>query len=295
MTDIVVVGSLNVDLTVRVPHLPVPGATVLGTGLTKSAGGKGLNQAVAASRLGRRVSMIGRVGDDEAADFLGATLHQEGISQTHVLATASPSGLALITVADDGENSIVVASGANAALTPADLTTAWKALDMASVVLVQCEVPLETVHAALAMSPGRVVLNTAPVLVGLDLSLLQPGDVLVANAGEADELDSLGAVTQAVDRGALVVVTEGVEGATMHTTSGTFHASPPHVDVVDTTGAGDSLCGALADALARGLPSDAALTWAVAAASVSVQRFGAQAGLPTAGEVVGLLDAGGSS
>lgn len=295
MTEIVVVGSLNVDLTIQVPHLPDPGATVLGTGLTRSPGGKGLNQAVAASRLGRQVAMIGRVGSDEEAAFLAAALHDEGIDARHVVATTGPTGLALITVAEDGENSIVVAPGANGTLSPADLATVWKTLDRADVLLVQCEVPLETVHAALAMSRGRVVLNTAPVLVGLDLSLLQPGDVVVANAGEADELNAMGAVTKAIDRGASIVVTGGEAGATMRTASGTFHASPPRVEVVDTTGAGDSFCGALADALARSLPSEAALTWAVGAASISVQRFGAQAGLPTAGQLTELLDTGGFS
>jgi ribokinase len=186
--EVAVVGSLNLDLVVRVPRLPGPGETVSGDDVFRNPGGKGANQAVAAARLGRRVAMVGRVGDDEAGRDLLGSLEAAAVDTSQVRVVAGvPSGTALITVSEDGENQIVVRPGASARLTPDDVAAAGPALRTAAVTLLQLEVPLETVAAAARAATGTVVLNPAPVRA-LPQVLLAEVDVLVPNRVELAQL-----------------------------------------------------------------------------------------------------------
>ena len=185
---IAVVGSLNLDLVVRVPRLPGPGETVSGDDVFRNPGGKGANQAVAAARLGRGVAMVGCVGDDEAGRELLASLEADGVDRSRVrVVDGVPSGTAFITVGEDGENQIVVSPGANARVTPDDVAAAGPVLAAAAVTLLQLEVPLEAVAAAARSARGTVVLNPAPVRA-LPADLLSEVDVLVPNRVELAQL-----------------------------------------------------------------------------------------------------------
>ncbi len=289
---IVVVGSLNRDVTADVPRLPRPGETILGTSHRWDNGGKGANQAVAAARLGQRVAMVGRVGDDDAGRQLVASLEREGVDASGVgRDPAAATGLALITVVPGGENTIVVSLGANAHVRPADLDAA--PLADADVVLLQLEIPISAVGAAAAAATGTVVLNPAPAAV-LPPELLDAVDVLVPNRGELAtlaggeeevDLDALAAQAAGLDGSGAVVVTLGADGALVVTGDDAEHVPSPRVDAVDATAAGDAFCGALADALARGESLVAAARWAVAAGAAAATRPGAQSSLPTPGEV----------
>src|SRR4029453_2357882 len=194
-----VVGSLNLDLVVRVARLPGAGETGLGEDVFRNPGGKGANQAVAAARLGRRVAMVGRVGDDDAGRQLLASLEADAVDTAQVQALPGvPSGTALITVSEDGENQIVVSPGANGRLGPGDVAAARAALKAAAVTLLQLEVPLETVAAAARAAAGTVVLTPAPVQPLPD-ELLDQVDVLVPNRVELGQLAG-GAAPEAVEQ-----------------------------------------------------------------------------------------------
>jgi ribokinase len=290
---IVVVGSVNLDLVVRVPRLPGPGETVSGGDVFRNPGGKGANQAVAAARLGRGVAMVGRVGDDQAGRELLASLRADGVDTAHVrVADGAPSGTAFITVRDDGENQIVVSPGANARLAPEDVGAAGAALRAAAVTLVQLEVPLAAVTAAVRAAGGRVVLNPAPVRT-LPAELLGEVDVLVPNRVELAQLAGApvpGTVEEAaVLAGRLparaVVVTLGADGALVVEQGRASHVPAVPVRPVDTTAAGDAFCGGLADALAAGADLQDAARWAVRVAAAACTRPGAQASLPIPDEV----------
>ncbi|MEN8171491.1 MAG: ribokinase, partial [Chloroflexota bacterium] len=194
MTEIVVVGSLNMDLVVRAPHLPIPGETVLGQNFQTIPGGKGANQAVGAARLGAHVTMIGRVGNDTFGKTLSANLASEGIDTTHVLRDSNaPSGIAIITLDEAGQNCIVVASGANHKLTSKDVKTAFSQIDEVDVVVLQLESPLDCVEAAAKLGRERgakIVLNPAPAQPLPD-RLLALVDVLVPNESETSLLTDL--------------------------------------------------------------------------------------------------------
>lgn len=292
--EIAVVGSANVDLVVPVDRLPGAGQTVLGGDHLRIAGGKGANQAVAAARLGRRVAMIARVGDDDHGRQLLASLDGSGIDISHVtVTTEAPSGIALITVDLHGENTIAVSPGANARLSVADVRAAAGLLRTAAVTLVQLEIDLATVAAAIESAMGIVVLNPAPAAV-LPASLLAGVDVLVPNRSElgllagVDQPTTIAEAVAAARRlpgGVAVVVTLGSEGALVVTDIDVEHLPALAVDAVDATGAGDAFCGALADGLARGSPLEAAAAWAVRVAGVSTTRWGAQPGMPTRHDV----------
>jgi len=246
--DVVVVGSLNQDVTVRVPHIPAPGETVLGGDATIGGGGKGANQAVAAARLGRRVSMIGRVGDDEGGEILRAALDADQVDTRHLTPTPdTPNGVALISVGSDGDNAIVVSPGANARLTRDDVEAAADVLAGADVTLLQLEIPLAAVHAAAALSGGIVVLNPAPApSEPLPTTLLEAIDVLVPNQSELATLAGhdgpVDATSAAVLAAALpcrsVVVTLGAQGALVVADGEVEHIAAPTVAPVDTTAAG---------------------------------------------------------
>jgi ribokinase len=292
--DLAVVGSANVDLVVPVEALPAPGQTVLGADHLRAFGGKGANQAVAAARLGRSVAMIGRVGDDDDGRRLLASLTDAGVDVAHVLRSPGvPTGIALITVDRTGENTIAVSPGANARVSEQDVAAAADVLRAAAVTLVQLEVPLGAVAAAVGSAGGRVVLNPAPA-VPLPNDLLAGVDVLVPNRGElgqlagVDEPRTVAEAVAAVRRlpGELaVVVTLGAEGALVVDGDVVEHVHAIDVRAVDATGAGDAFCGGLADALCRGLGLVDATRWAAKVAALATTRWGAQPALPSRAEV----------
>ncbi len=302
--EVAVVGSANLDLVVEVETIPVAGETVLGGDLRLIPGGKGANQAVAAARLGRRVAMIGRVGDDDAGRRLRSAIDSAGVDTASLLtAGGAPSGTALIAVGADGDNAIVVSPGANGRLSSADVEGAAGVLAAADVVLLQLEVPLEAVSTAVRRAGGTVVLNPAPAPVSmLSLDLLDGVDVIVPNqtelatmAGHAG-LSPIGDVDPetavALARGlpvAAAVVTLGAAGAIVVTPTDATHVPAPAVMPVDTTAAGDAFCGALADALVGGADLVAATEWAVRVGAAATLRQGAQPSLPTPAEVESLL------
>jgi ribokinase len=293
---VAVVGSLNLDLVVRVARLPGPGETVGGEDVFRNPGGKGANQAVAAARLGRRVAMVGCVGDDAAGRELLGSLAGAGVDTARVRVVGGvPSGTAFITVGGDGENQIVVSPGANARLTAGDVAGARPALAAAAVTLLQLEVPLEAVAAAATASGGRVVLNPAPVR-DLPPDLLAEVDVLVPNRVELAQLAGAqvpGTVEDAAElAGRLpagaVVVTLGADGALVVEDGRALHVPALPVRPVDTTAAGDAFCGGLADALAGGAGLPEAARRAVRVAAAACLRPGAQASLPTPADLEAL-------
>lgn len=284
---IVVVGSCNVDFVVPVATLPAPGETVLGRDHLRAPGGKGANQAVAAARLGSPVSFVGCVGSDELAATIRAALADSGVDLTWLHEVEdTPSGIALITVADGGENTIAVSPGANAHLSPSHLDA--DLLASSDVVLVQLEVPLDTVDAAVRTAGGTVLLNPAPARE-LPAALLAEVDVLIPNrselgvlagAPEPTTIDEAAALAKSLVGPSAVVVTLGADGALVVADDEVTHVPAVPVDAVDATGAGDAFCGALADALARGSSLVEAAEWAVRVAGISTTQRGAQAGMP---------------
>jgi ribokinase len=290
--DVVVIGSINHDLTVVTSRLPRPGETVLGTHHYSGGGGKGANQAVAAARMGARVAMVGRIGDDEHGRALHAALSHEGIDVTHVGVDRDTStGLAVITIDEDAENTIVVSPGANDRLRPDHLDR--ELLANATIVLAQLEIPLETVTAAARLTQKRFILNPAPARP-LPSGLLDHVDVLVPNRSELGVLGGVSEPATAEEAvaaagnlrpNACTVVTLGAAGALI-VEGGRSHLVPAHpVDPVDPTGAGDAFCGALAHSLSQGQDLDAAVATAVVAGALATTRPGAQTAMPTAGEV----------
>lgn len=294
MKNIVVVGSSNTDMVVRVPRIPRPGETLLGGDFAMAAGGKGANQAVAAARAGGRVTFVARVGDDLFGREAREGLARDGIDTRFVLTTpGAPSGIALITVDERGENSISVASGANALLSVADVEGAAEAFGAADVVLLQLESPLATVEAAVHEARRRglpVILDPAPARE-LDDTLLSEVSVLTPNEHEAAMLAGIEAESEADMREAAarirargprtVVITLGKRG--VYASSEGCEGLVPafKVEALDTTAAGDVFNGALAVALAEKLPLPDALRFAQAAAAISVTRPGAQPSAPT--------------
>jgi ribokinase len=290
---IVVIGSSNTDLTVVVERLPVPGETVMGEKLMRAGGGKGANQAVAAARAGADVAFVGKVGDDEFGRATLENLRREHINTQYVgIEEQSPSGVALIMVDKKGENSIAVAPGANSRLSPADVKAAEGAIRQAGLVLLQLEIPLETVEAAVATARGAgvpVLLNPAPAPPPGSLAgLLRGMDYLTPNMGEAARL--LGApagespesmARRLVQAGVRTVfLTVGADGVYICAGDECMRVSVPRVRVVDTVGAGDCFTGALSVALAEGMPLRTAASFAACAAALSVQAEGAQPSLP---------------
>ena len=291
--NVVVLGSANLDIVVPVPHHPATGETVLGGHHDRIPGGKGANQAVAAARLGARVAMVGRVGSDDAGRTLRTALQEAGVDCRYLAVDGlAPSGLALIGVDRSGDNTIIVSPGANGRVGPDDVVAAASLLASAAVTLVQLEVPAMAVEAAVAASGGTVVLNPAPASL-LSSALLERVDVLVPNrielaqlAGSA-EAGGLAAVEE-MARGLpvpTVVVTLGADGALLVAGGDAVVLPAPPVEAVDTTGAGDAFCGAIAEALARGVAIDEAAARAVHAGSLATTRRGAQPSLPTGAQV----------
>lgn len=294
---IVVVGSLNMDLVVRSPRHPLPGETLLGSDFNTFPGGKGANQAVAAARAGGIVNMVGRVGTDEFGGLLLQNLALAGVNSAHVLRDEeAASGVALITVADDGQNTIVVAPGANGRVSPADVQAAYPAFEEAAVLMLQLEVPLPAVQRAIDEARRRqvrVILNPSPAQA-LEPALLRKVDYLVPNRSEValltGEEDVEAGARALLEMGVgCVIVTLGDEGVVVWDDSGST-AIPAHaVKPVDTTAAGDAFAGAFAVALSHGRSTVEAARWGNAAGAVAVTRAGAQPSLPSRAEIEALL------
>jgi ribokinase len=280
---VVVVGSVNVDLVVSVDALPAAGETVAGGRFARWGGGKGANQAVAAARLAAEVSFVGAVGDDDfGADALRA-LQDEGVDVSAVARLEGvPTGVALIVVDAAGENQIAVASGANAELSAAGLD-----LRGDGVVLLGHEIPdapLVTAAEAAARAGWRVILNPAPARE-IARGVIAAHPILTPNASEAAQLTGAGDPAEAARRlrertGAPVLVTLGAEGALLLDGEEPERFPAPAVEVVDTTGAGDTVNGALAAELAAGRPLRDAVAFALAAAALSTRAEGARGGMP---------------
>ncbi len=294
MSELVVIGSSNTDMIVQVPRIPRPGETILGGTFQTAAGGKGANQAVAAARAGGDVSLLACVGDDVFGREALAGFATEGIDCEHVVVDATaPSGVAQIFVAADGENSIGVASGANACLTPAHIEQVASTIEGANTILLQLETPLETVKRAAeigAAADRRVILNPAPAqqlpaeLYPL-LQIISPNETeaeLLTGIAVKDSSSAADAAANLHDRGVnTVLITLGAAGVYL-STEGSSKVVPAYVvDVVDTTAAGDVFNGNLAAALCRDLSLEDAVIYAQAAAALSVQCLGAQPSAPT--------------
>lgn len=297
---IVVLGSFNADLVSYVPRLPSRGETVAGTRFVTGPGGKGSNQAVAAARLGAQVTFIARVGQDSLSE-IGLTLwREEGIDTSFISRDpAAATGVASIFVEEDGHNVIVVTLGANNELRPAQVDEAEAAIAAADVLLVQLESPLDTVAYALrtAKKHGvRTVLNPAPAQQ-LPAALLQYVDILTPNEHELTlvaQAQTTEAATQAILNAGVgtVIVTFGKRGAGFATKDGTGGLIPAYtVEAVDTVGAGDAFCAALAVGLAEGKSIEEAIRFANAAAAISVTRPGAAASMGRRAEVEALIAA----
>jgi ribokinase len=277
--SVLVVGSGNVDLVSQVERIPSPGETVLSTGFATHPGGKGNNQATAAARANAHTTFVGAFGDDDNGTRLLASLTESGVHPL-VRTSAEPTGTAMITVASTGENAIVVNAGANATLT--DLTAdERRAVAAATVVLLQLEIPLATVVDAARAATGTVVLNAAPARP-LPRDLLDAVALLVVNEHEAALLGGADELLTVVPR---LVVTLGARGALVRTRDATTAVPGIPVDVVDTTGAGDTFCGALVARLDEGAELEPAVRFATAAAALSVGRPGAVPAIPTREEI----------
>ncbi|WP_402463304.1 ribokinase [Isoptericola aurantiacus] len=310
MTSIVVVGSVNADLVARVPAQPEPGETVLADSMTVLAGGKGANQAVVAARLGGDVALVGAIGSDAFAAAALPGLRAAGVDLSAVATVPGPTGVALISVDDDGENTIVVVPGANAAVDADAVERHRDLVAGADVVVVQGEIPVPGSTAAARAARGRVLLNLAPV-VPVPADVLALADPLVVNGGEAErllaeadrpvsdsplavalELQALGPRSVVLTLGAAgaVVLEPGHDGGAPAggTTSGPgvlgqpVVVPTPHVEAVDTTGAGDAFVGALAYRIAVGDSLVDAARVAVRVGAFSVATPGAQPSFPTA-------------
>jgi ribokinase len=295
MSSIVVLGSANMDLVVRQPRLPRPGETIFGSSFASVPGGKGLNQAVAAARVGGSVRFLGAVGRDAFGAELRACLSREGIDTSGLADVEAATGIAQISVVDGGENSIVVVSGANGAITALD-DSARERIAGAGYLVAQLERPVALVAEALAVARGlgiTTVLTPAPVqAIGLEMLALV--DYLVPNADEACELAGVADETEAaraLSRTAgTVVMTRGSRGVLVARAGEVATELPAQpVDAVDTTAAGDTFVGVMVSVLADGGAFEAALRAATVAASIAVTREGATTSMPTWDEINALL------
>jgi ribokinase len=299
--EVLVVGSLNMDLTAFAPRLPLPGETLMGTGWATANGGKGGNQAVAAARLGARVAMIGRVGRDAHGEALRAALIAEGIECDAINTDPlHPTGVALITVDSRSQNTIVVIAGSNAEMSSVDIDAQRELFAAATIVLFQLETPLPSVRRGieLAAELGKfVILNPAPApeRAILDEEMLTGVTLLVPNETEAAQLSQLPvtSVEEAIlaaqelrTRGCReVIVTLGALGVVHVGRSEPRHYPARATQALDTTAAGDTFIGGLAASLARGDDLTQAIYFGQLAASLSVSRPGAQSSIPTLAEV----------
>ena len=294
---VTVLGSLNMDISVTVPRLPAPGATVLGSSARFTPGGKGANQAVAAARLGAEVRMVGCVGADDFGRQLVRALEAETVDTSGVRQAAGvPTGLAMITVDGSGENIITVAPGANHETGQEEVTAA--ARQPHDILVISAEIPLDTIKTALAQ-PGECILNLAPAPAEAATLVSTYGrhlGWLVVNESEAEAVlghpvsglsDAARAATELLAAGPRnTVVTAGAHGAALAGPDGTSIIEGFTVEAVDTVGAGDTFVGALATAVAAGLPAQHAIRAAAAAAAAAVTKAGAQTAMPGPADIL---------
>jgi ribokinase len=298
MGKIVVVGSLNMDMVVRTAGHPKPGETVLGGEFQTFPGGKGANQAVAAARLGADVQMIGKVGKDAFGKQLLDGLVQDGVDIRYIdQDEAQPTGIAMITLDQSGQNTIVVASGANMCLTPEEVEKAETAFQDANLLMVQLETPLSAIEKAVQLARKhhmKVVLNPAPARP-LPRNLLQQIDYLLPNESELTILapghESMGeAVAELHRKGTVhVIVTLGKDGVLVSTEGDTWTLPAHKVTVKDTVAAGDAFAGGFCTALSENKSLEEAIAWGNAAGALAVTRLGAQTSLPTRQELMQFL------
>ena len=298
LTGVVVVGSINADQVTTVARHPLPGETLIGTSMVVLPGGKGANQAVAAAQLGARVAMVGAIGLDSLAASATVILESANVDLSNVRTVAGPTGLAVITVSADGENTIVVIPGANATV---DADVVGQSADLiagAAVVVLQGEIPAAGIAAAARLARGRVVLNLAPV-IELDPATIAAADPLIVNEHEAALLLAQltpGTTPPATDAEAVarlrewgvtsVVLTRGALGAIVSDAEGTDAVASPVVVAVDSSGAGDAFVGALSARLAAGDSLRDAARLAVRVGAFAVQSRGTQPSYPHAGDLL---------
>ena len=296
--NVVVIGSLNMDLVTRAPRLPRGGETLIGHSFTTVSGGKGANQAVAAARLGAHVAMVGCVGNDDYGVQLRDALLAEQIDCQAVSIVDDSSGVALIVVDDNSQNAIVIVAGANGAMTPAVIDRFDAVLQNAEVIICQLEIPDATVGYALkrARALGKtVILNPAPASRPLPADWFAAIDYLIPNESEAAALSGLpvdslqtaeSAASHLISLGAgKVIITLGAEGSLFANGKGFEHFPAPKVKAVDTTAAGDTFVGGFAAALASGKSEAEAIRYGQIAAALSVTRAGAQPSIPNMSDV----------
>jgi ribokinase len=296
---ILVVGSSNTDMVIKTNHFPIPGETILGGKFLMNAGGKGANQAVAAARLGGKVTFVGKTGNDIFGRQAIVQLANEGINVEYMVTDMeNPSGVALITVDQKGENSIVVAPGSNGTLNEEDFDKALATLEDAEYVLMQLEIPIPTVEyiASLAIDKQKkVILNPAPA-AKLSDELLSKLYIITPNETEAelltgikvtDEQSAFNAATLLHEKGVeIIIITMGSAGAFVLENGHSEIINTIKVDAIDTTAAGDTFNGALAVALSEGMAIRDAIAFANKAAAISVTRIGAQASVPYRYEII---------
>jgi len=290
---IIVVGSCNTDMVIKAERLPVPGETILGGTFLMNSGGKGANQAVAAARMGGDVTLISKTGNDLFGKQSVVLYNSENINTEFIYSDSKlPSGVALITVDSRGENCIVVASGANGNLKPEDIDKSITAIESADIILMQLEIPIETVEyvAELGALKGKIiVLNPAPAQA-LTNSLLRNIDIIVPNKSEAEILSGIKVIdAKSAKRAADIISKKGVDNVVITLGSqgalilekNIYHLVPAHVvEAVDTTAAGDTFCGSLCVGLANQKSLLDAVKLAVKASAITVTRMGAQSSLP---------------
>ena len=299
-SKILVVGSANTDMVISAEHFPQPGETMMGHSFMTNHGGKGANQVVAAARLEGDTAFIGKVGDDQFGHSTIEMMKQEGIDVTGLTVTSEqPSGVALITTVASGENSIIIDSGANGVLSPADIQAAEGLFENDGIVLLQLETPVDTVTEAAALGKKHgayVVLNPAPApKEPLPEALLKNVDLLIPNETEAGYISGVNisgdedipaAMTEIQKLGVKdVIITVGSRGVCARIDGEVVNVPAFKVKAVDTTAAGDTFCGALCVALANGKPLVEAIRFGCKASSISVTRRGAQMSMPRLSEI----------
>ena len=296
--SVVVVGSINVDQLIRVQRHPKPGETLIGTSMEFLPGGKGANQAVAAAQLGASVRLVGAVGRDSQATVASAILTSAGVDQSAVRTVDEPTGLALVSVDDHGENTIVVIPGANALMGAEAVQASAGIIAAAAVVVLQGEIPADGIAEAARRATGRVVLNLAPV-IELDADTIRRADPLVVNEHEAALVlaqlaphrgvptEDAELVSRLLEVGvASVVLTLGAKGAICADREGTNAVASPTVVAVDSAGAGDAFVGALSAQLAGCVSLLQAVRLAVRVGAFAVQSRGTQTSYPTVANVL---------
>jgi ribokinase len=298
LADILVIGSLNMDLVVKTTRLPKPGETIQGEGLRRIPGGKGANQAVAAAKLGKDVHMVGRVGEDSFGQSLISGLSQHGVDTKNVIVDPdAPTGTAVILVDELGENCIVISSGSNGKVTKGDINNIADEIKRARVILLQFEIPIEAVEQAINIAHENgvyIILNPAPANE-ISQEIIGKVDLLVPNETEASLLTGIEVTdkeTAAQAGGRLlaqgvktVIITLGKEGAKMVTDEGVTHIAAHDVEAIDTTAAGDAFVGGLATALVDNLPLPEAVKYGCSTGTLATTKLGAQTSLPDKEEV----------